>query len=91
MLMNFKLAKDSTGAGAAAQNEMIRSGLAEQYGEQNVSMDEKGTIHIRIQSPMVAIKDEFSKEWTFVNLKEGDAMTEQLLSKELRDKLATYK
>lgn len=90
MLMNFNVAKDSADGGGAAQNEMIRQGLAQQYGEQNVSMDEKGIIHVRIQSPMVAIKDEISKEWTFVNLKEGDAMTDKMVSKEVQDKLATY-
>ena len=91
MLMDFTAAKDSTDNGVAAQYEMIRQGLAEQYGEVNVRMEEKGIIRIKVQSPMVAIKDELSKEWTFINQKEGDAMAEKLLSKELLDKLATYK
>ncbi|HUR67356.1 MAG TPA: hypothetical protein VMZ03_13480 [Chitinophagaceae bacterium] len=90
MLMNFKVTKDSADTGGAAQTEMIRQSLAQQYGEENVRMDDKGIIHIRVKSPMVAIKDELSKEWTFVNIKEGDAMTEKMLSKELREKLATY-
>lgn len=39
---------------------------------------------------MVAIKDEYAKEWSFVELKEDDPMTEKLFTKELLAKLATY-
>jgi hypothetical protein len=91
MLMNFNVAKDSADAVDTEQNEAIRKGLSQQYGDQNVSMDANGIIRIRVKSPMVAVKDEHSKEWTFVNLKDGDSVTDKLLSKEVLDKLATYK
>jgi hypothetical protein len=90
MLMNFNVSKDIAKAVSKEQNEAIRQGLSQQYGEENVRMDEKGIIHIRVQSPMVAIKDELSKDWTFVNLKEGDELTNKLISKEVLEKLATY-
>jgi hypothetical protein len=50
-----------------------------------------GVLVIKQLTAMVAIKDDISKEWTFVNLKENDSLTGRLLSKELLAKLATYK
>jgi hypothetical protein len=92
MLMNFKNSNDSAEAKDNSQNEFIMASIAEKYGEENVSMDEAtGVIRIRTVSPMVAVKDELAKEWCFVNLKEDDPMINKLFSKEVLDKLATYK
>lgn len=92
MLMDFNPSKDSTIATDDSQTELIRSSLAEQYGENNVSLDKAtGILRIRTASPMVAVKDELAKEWSFVNLKPEDPMMEKLFSKEVLDKLATYK
>jgi hypothetical protein len=92
MLMSFKNSKDSADANDNSQNELIKASMAEKYGEENVSMDEAtGIIRIHTASPMVAVKDELAKEWCFVNLNEGDSMLNKLFSKEVLDKLATYK
>jgi len=88
MLMDFKLKKDT---GDASQANFTKEMLASQYGEENVSLDKTtGIIRIRQTSDMVAVKDEYAKEWCFVNLKENDPMTDKLFSKEVQDKLATY-
>lgn len=88
MLMDFKLKKDT---GDASQADFTKEMLASQYGEENVSLDKAtGIIRIRQTSDMVAVKDEYAKEWCFVNLKENDPMTDKLFSKEVQDKLATY-
>lgn len=88
MLMDFKLKKDT---GDASQADFTKEMLASQYGEENVSLDKTtGIIRIRQTSDMVAVKDEYAKEWCFVNLKENDPMTDKLFSKEVQDKLATY-
>jgi len=74
------------------QNEMIVQTMRAQYGEENVDIDKAtGMIRIRTVNPMVAVKDEYAKEWSFVSLKEDDPMINQLFSKEVLDKLKTYK
>jgi hypothetical protein len=40
---------------------------------------------------MVGVKDEYSKEWCFVNFKDGDPVNSQLFSIEVIDKLTSYK
>lgn len=50
-----------------------------------------GILVIKQVTAMVAIKDALSKEWTFMNLKENDPLTDQLISKALQAKLATFK
>lgn len=88
MLMNYNPG-DSTNN---EENDRILQSLAAAYGEEKVSLDAAtGTIRIHVSSPMVAIVDKYAKEWSFVNLKENDPMTDKLFSKELLEKLATYK
>jgi hypothetical protein len=60
-----------------------------QFAEVN-AMD-NGILVIKQVTAMVAIKDALSKEWTFMNLKENDPLTDQLISKALQAKLATFK
>ncbi len=92
MVMTMTFATDSAHANSPEKNEQMRSVMAAQYGEENVSMDPAtGILRIRQASPMVAAKDEHSNDWTFVNLKEGDPLMNKLFSKEILDKLATYK
>lgn len=38
-----------------------------------------------LNANMVAIKNEYAKEWSFINLNETDPLTKKLLSKELLD------
>ena len=71
-------------------NEGMLAGAKSQYGGK-ARMDSSGTVTINMDAVMVAIKDKSSKDWTFANLKEGDEMTTKIFSKELLDKLATYK
>jgi hypothetical protein len=89
MLMDFKRSNDSTGIDDGSL-ETIRQGFSEQYGEENIRVDEKGVMRISVKgSPMVAAKDEHSKDWTFANLKE-DKLNAKLFSKEVLDKLKAY-
>ena len=86
MLMSFNNSKDSE------QSELIRAGMAQKYGDKNVSIDEvTGNLVIRASSIMVAIKERSDKEWYFVNLNEEDPMMTKIFSKEVIDKLSTYK
>ncbi len=93
MLMNFATQKDSTDeSNGGSQNEFIMESMAANYGKENVSYNEKtGAIKIRQISSMVAVKDGYAKEWSFVSLKEDDPMINKLFSKEVLEKLATYK
>jgi len=50
-----------------------------------------GGVKVSESGRMVAVKNETSKEWSFVSLKQDDPMMEKLFKKELIDKLATYK
>lgn len=62
------------------------------FGAENIRRDDAGNaIHIIVHSKMIAAKDDISKNWTFVNLREGEQMMEKLFSKEIMDKIATYK
>lgn len=84
MIMNFK-EKD------AEMLEMMKSTMAEQYGEGNITIDaDKNQMRIHSSSPLVAAKDKYSKDWTFANLRPNDPITPKIFSKELLDKLATY-
>src|SRR5258705_7391922 len=70
--------------------ETMRQRLVSKYGEDNVIPDDPmKTIRIRISSPMVAVKDEYAKEWSFVNLNTEDEFINKLFDKEVLDKLAT--
>jgi hypothetical protein len=92
MVMIMKFKQDSAATDNSETNEMIRASMAQKYGEENVTMDNAtGILRIRMTTPLVAAKDEHSKDWTFVNLKEEDAMINKLFSKEILDKLASYK
>ena len=88
MLMSFKDSTDTEDS----ENDLVLQSIAAEYGSENVSKDRKtGVITIRNTSYMVAIKDEYAKEWSFVNLNREDPMINKLFSKEVLDKLDTYK
>jgi hypothetical protein len=87
MLMNFKTSSDNDDT---TSNDMIFKTLAQKYGEEHVSWEKPGVVKINITSPMVAAKDEFAKEWSFVNLEPEDPISKKLFSQEIMDKLATY-
>ncbi len=92
MLMNFNQTKDTTDKVDPEQNEFMRKTMAAEYGEENVSVDETtGVIKIKASSIMVAVKEQSDKEWYFVNLKEEDPMMTKIFSKEVIEKIGTYK
>ena len=72
------------------QTDFMVKIMSEKFGKENVSLDGK-RIKIRVSSPMVAVKDKYAREWSFVNLNKEDGSIEKIFSKELLDKLDTYK
>jgi hypothetical protein len=73
------------------KNDFMVSALGGQYGENNVSIDPvTGFLKIQITSPMVAVKDQHAKQWSFVNLKEKDPLMDRLFNKEILKRLAAY-
>lgn len=92
MQMDFNNSKDGAAKNDDEQTEFMRKIMTEQYGEENVSVDgATGIIKIRASSSMVAVKEQSDKEWYFVNMKNDDPMVTKLFSKEVIDKIGTYK
>ncbi len=92
MLMDFNYSKDSSDEIDTEQSELMRKTMAAQYGEENVSVDETTDIlKIRASSSMVAVKEQSDKQWYFVNMKEEEPMVTKLFSKEVIEKISTYK
>lgn len=85
MRMKFKMSLDSYNS-----NSMVPI-MEETFGKGNVRLDkEQNSIVIFINSVMVAVKDEFSPEWSFVNYNEEDPMSDLIFSKEVIEKLKEY-
>ena len=94
MLMALKNDKEDslTPEKKKERDDYMLSSLPEQYGAGNVNIDPvSGHLRIKMVSPMVAVKDDYAKQWCFVNFKENDPITNRLFSKEMLKKLATYK
>lgn len=94
MLMAFKDKEtDSlTAEDKEERNQFMLEHMGKQYGGNNVSIDSAtGAFKINVTSLMVAVKDSYAKEWSFINLKENDPLTNRLFSKALLNKLTTYK
>lgn len=89
MRMNFINTADSTSTNREMMENIMQSMTAE-YGAENVSINEKDVVSIKEKSVMVAVKDEYAKQWSFVELKKDDPLTEKLFTKELLEKLDTY-
>jgi hypothetical protein len=86
MRMKFKEEMDS-----ADGNIMIPL-MEEGFGKGNVRFDKiTNTVIAFINSEMVAIKDEFSPVWSFVNYDTENTMVTLLFSKEVIEKLKEYK
>jgi hypothetical protein len=91
LLMKFKETIDT--ADAEGGGFMLKM-MAAQFGEQHVRFDKAAnTFRIFMLSDMVAVKDDYAKEWSFVNFDddENSAMTSRLFSAEVLAKLKTYK
>jgi hypothetical protein len=88
MLMRMKFKEPMDSAGSASFVELMEL----RYGKGKVSFDRStNTLTLSILSTLVAIKDEYAKEWTFVNYDATDKLAELLFSKEVMAKLAEYK
>jgi hypothetical protein len=88
-LMKFKEPLDT--ADAEGGGFMLKM-MAEQFGEQNVRFDKAtNTIRLFMVADMVAIKDEYAKEWCFVNYDPESQLTTLLFSEEVIEKLIEYK
>lgn len=91
MLMRMKIAKDDTEEKPDEKNDFMLSYMKKQYGEKNVRFDNTtGKFVIRIVTSMVAIKDDLSPEWTFINFKIDHPIASKLLSNKVIQKLKTY-
>ncbi len=63
-----------------------------QFGEGNVSYNkEKKEFKIRHRAALVAIRDDISPQWTFLNLEIDSPLSGILFSEKLLEKLETYK
>jgi hypothetical protein len=63
-----------------------------QFGEGNVSYNkEKKEFKIRHRAALVAIRDDISPQWTFLNLETDSPLSGILFSEKLLEKLETYK
>jgi hypothetical protein len=73
--------------------EMLVTMMEAQFGKGNVRFDPiKNSLNIFMHPDMVAIKDNLSPEWTFVNLDEDNpAILNMLFSKEVIAKLREFK
>jgi len=86
MRMKFKTAIDSTGS------VTFKELMEPKFGIGNISFNQQdNTFNIYMLSYLVAIKDEISKDWNFVNYDEEDSMVSFLFSAGVIEKLKEYK
>ena len=68
------------------------AGMAEIFGKGNFRFDKpNNSFVISMTSYLVAIKDSYSKEWTFLNYRDDDPTIQLLLNDEVVNKLKEYK
>lgn len=85
MIFHFR---DTSGNEARETQKLTVGVMGMQYGEENVRYDEATyTMYVFTRPEMIAIKNEISPEWTFLNYKKDDMLTDFLLGKELHKKL----
>lgn len=91
MLLRMKLKKQGDDDQSGANSTMLAT-MKEQYGENNVRFDESsGKFVIKIQTSMVAIKDELSPEWTFLNFEPEHPLSAKLLDEPVITKLKAFR
>ena len=85
MLMKMKYKEPITIEDA----DLLVPGMEEQFGEGNVRfVKATNSLHVSITSYMIAIKDEISPKWTFINFDlKNLAFVENILGKEVIAKL----
>jgi hypothetical protein len=88
MLMRMKFKEKLDPADVA---EMLPE-MEEDFGKGNIRFDAvNNTMVINSNSELVAIKDEYAKEWCFVNYEAESELTAVLFSNEVIEKLKEYK
>jgi hypothetical protein len=90
MTMKLNFPKDEPDSSKTAANTQLVAAMQGQFGADKVVFN-NGSIIIRVNTPMVAVKDQYAKEWSFSNLKDNDPINDKLFSKELLNKFASYK
>jgi len=86
MRMKFKTAIDSTGS------VTFKELMEQKFGKGNISFNQQdNTFNIYMLSYLLAIKDDFSKDWNFVNYDEEEGMISLLFSAGVIEKLKEYK
>jgi hypothetical protein len=72
--------------------ESIASRMEGKFGKGNSRFDQrKSTLVVFVHAELVAIKDSFATQWSFVNYDKEGPLTSMLFSKEVIEKLNTYK
>lgn len=81
-----------SGIDASPKSTLMQTMMEEQFGKGNVDIHPStGVIKIRQKSEMVAIKDKYSKDWTFINMnREQQVMLDKLLPKDVQAKIDSY-
>lgn len=88
MVMRMKMKQEKTDEELA----QVLEGLQEKFGKENVRYEKKeNTIVVFKLAVVVAIKDSYSREWTFINYIEDEPLADMLFSKELISKLSEFK
>jgi hypothetical protein len=90
MLMKFKEPIDTADSESL---DFMLGLLKNDYGEKNVRFDvANNTFRIFALSDLIAIKDEYSPEWSFVNFDsdEGSPLAPLIFSKEVLEKIKTF-
>lgn len=90
MIMKFNFPASEPDSSKTASNNQLAGAMQGQFGAGNVIID-NGNIIIHVSTPMVAIKDQYAKEWSFSNLKDNDPINDKLFSKDVLNKFASYK
>ncbi len=89
MIMRMQF-KDMNSIDKPEEMATITSLLTLKYGEGNARYDSmQKQIVIFVKSPLLAIRDQLSPQWTFINFKKEDMITPMLLSKDILDKLSS--
>lgn len=87
-LLKMKFGADSTGHRTATRALPV---MGKTFGAGNVRIDPVAdALVITRSTSMVAIKNSYSKDWTFIELKKNDPLTLKLLSQEILTKLESY-
>lgn len=91
MLIRMKVKQESGEQNGSANSRML-DGLKSQYGEKNVRYDQHtGKYVITVNTSMVAVKNELSPNWTFLNFEPDHPLAAQLLDEAVTTKLKTFK